>query len=204
MITLRALIAVTASALALCGCAAGPDGTRSATPAGATPAGIATAGPGGAGTATPEETASTSPPGPTASASVPKALRFTAKTLEGEAFAGDTLAGKPVVFWFWAPWCPKCRSEAPNVKKAADTYQDVSFVGIASLDSEAAMKEFVQQTGTGGLTHLSDEKGTVWAKFGIASQSTFLFMRPDGTTTKATGPLGAEELTAYVKKLRAG
>ncbi|MBE3012464.1 hypothetical protein IL992_25195 [Microbispora sp. NEAU-D428] len=80
----------------------------------------------------------------------------------------------------------------------------MSFVGVASLDGEAAMKEFVQQTGTGGLTHLSDEKGAVWAKLGVASQSTFLFMRPDGTTTKATGPLGAEELAAHLEKLRAG
>lgn len=181
MITVRALVAIAASALLLSACGAEPAVTRAATPAPA---------------ATPSKSA-TSP-------AVPAALRFTSKTMDGQAFTGESLAGKPVVFWFWAPWCPKCRSEAPHVKTAAAAYRDVTFVGVASLDTEAAMKEFVEQTGTGGITHLSDEKGQVWAKLGVASQSTFLFVRPDGTTAKATGPLGAEELTAQVEKLRKG
>ncbi|MFE0156061.1 TlpA family protein disulfide reductase [Nonomuraea sp. NPDC059007] len=157
--------------------------------------------------ATSQAPAATSTPSGTASSaarSIPAALRFTAKTLDGQAFSGETLAGKPVVFWFWAPWCPKCRAEAPHVKAAAAAYRDVAFVGVASLDTEAAMKEFVQRTGTGGIPHLSDEKGAVWATFGIASQSTFLFMKADGSTSKATGPLGVEEVNAQVEKLRAG
>ncbi|MCK2217099.1 redoxin domain-containing protein [Actinomadura sp. ATCC 31491] len=144
--------------------------------------------------------------GPASEAAQPAAaaLGFTARTLDGQAFAGETLKGKPVVLWFWAPWCPKCRAEAPHVKAAAAAHRDVTFVGVASLDDEGAMKEFVQQTGTGGITHLSDAEGEVWARFGIASQSTFLFVRPDGSTTKATGPLDGEELTAQVGKLRQG
>jgi thiol-disulfide isomerase/thioredoxin len=110
---------------------------------------------------------------------VPAALRFAATTLSGKKFEGASLAGKPVVFWFWAPWCPKCLSEAPAVKKAAAAYQDVAFVGVASLDTEAAMKEFVRRTGTDGIVQLSDEKGAVWAKLGVA-QRTAPRRRPRG------------------------
>ncbi|WP_157246944.1 redoxin domain-containing protein [Nonomuraea typhae] len=191
MIAVRTTVAVAASFLLLAACgsermsATGTSASTSQAPAstGAVP-----------------PPASSTPPAKT----VPAALKFTAKTLDGQSFDGKSLAGKPVVFWFWAPWCPKCRAEAPNVKAAAAAYRDVAFVGVASLDTEPAMKEFVQQTGTGAITHLSDEKGEVWAKLGIASQSTFLFMNADGSTTKATGPLGAEEVGARVEKLRSG
>lgn len=142
--------------------------------------------------------------GPAGKTPVPAALEFSAKTLDGQQFRGASLAGKPVVFWFWAPWCPKCRSEAPAVKAAAARYGDVTFVGVAGLDTEAAMKEFVQRTGTGGIVQLSDEKGAVWTKLGVSEQSTFVFMRPDGGTTKASGPLGKDALDGHVRKLLAG
>ncbi|MEV0582601.1 redoxin domain-containing protein [Nonomuraea sp. NPDC050310] len=132
---------------------------------------------------------------------VPAALRFTARTLDGRPFDGAGLAGRPVVFWFWAPWCPKCRAEAPAVKAVAAEYGEAAFVGVAGLDTEAAMKEFVQRTGTGSIVQLADPKGAVWTKLGVSSQSTFVFLRPDGSTTKATGPLGEAELAGHVRKL---
>ncbi|MFB9525945.1 redoxin domain-containing protein [Nonomuraea roseola] len=99
------------------------------------------------------------------------------------------MAGKPVVFWFWVPWCPRCRSEAPAVKAAAATYDHVAFVGVAGLDTEAALREFVQRTGTGDVTHLADAKGAVWTRLGVSEQ-------PDGSTTKATGPSARATWTA--------
>jgi thiol-disulfide isomerase/thioredoxin len=152
-------------------------------------------------TPTPQQTPSSEP---SKAATAPAALKFTAKTLGGEAFEGASLAGRPVVFWFWAPWCPKCQSEAPAVKAAAKKYGNVAFVGVAGLDTEAAMKEFVQRTGTGTIVQLSDEKGTVWTKLGVSQQSTFVFMKPDGSTEKASGPLGSDELNGLVQKLIAG
>jgi thiol-disulfide isomerase/thioredoxin len=125
-------------------------------------------------------------------------------TLDGASFDGRSLASKPVVFWFWAPWCPKCLSEAPAVKAAAAKHKDVAFVGVAGLDTEAAMKEFVQRTGTGNIVQLSDDKGVVWTKLGVSAQSTFVFMKPDGSTEKASGPLGENSLTEHVQKLLAG
>jgi peroxiredoxin len=135
----------------------------------------------------------------------PAALAFTAKTLDGETFHGSTLAGKPVVFWFWAPWCPKCNIEAGAVKTVAERYKaKVTFVGVAGLDTEAAMKDFVDRTGTDTFVQLSDAAGTVWTKLKVAQQSTFVFMKPDGSTTMASGPVGIGSLTTQVEKLLAG
>jgi hypothetical protein len=61
-------------------------------------------------TAAPEAAATTTAdadadPGPfeEAPAAVPAALQFTAPLVGGGSFDGATAAGKPTVFWFWAP-----------------------------------------------------------------------------------------------------
>ncbi|MDP4510537.1 TlpA family protein disulfide reductase [Nonomuraea turcica] len=203
MIPVRTAAAIATAALLAAGCGGpGQDGAESGTtsaPVTSTMTSAPTASP--STSVTPEPTASQE----TASkGSVPAALEFSAWTLDGETFQGASLAGKPVVFWFWAPWCPKCMSEAPHVKAAAAQYGDVAFVGVAGLDTEAAMKEFVQRTKTENFPHLSDEKGAVWTKLGVSQQSTFVFMKPDGTTAKASGPLGKDQLDELVRALRDG
>ncbi|WP_327583780.1 redoxin domain-containing protein [Nonomuraea sp. NBC_00507] len=190
---IRVMAVLVAAGLLIAGCGGAVETVRGDAPVSAT---VATA------TPAPATTASGTP-GASGDARVPDALKFTATTLGGQTFDGASLAGKPVVFWFWAPWCPKCQSEAPAVKAAAKKYADVAFVGVAGLDSEAAMKDFVRRTGTGDLAHLSDEKGVVWTRLGITQQSTFVFMKPDGTTAKASGPLDSDELDSLVAKLLA-
>ncbi|MGP4025888.1 redoxin domain-containing protein [Actinomadura sp. 3N407] len=165
-------------------------------------------GTGGEATTAPEPTAD-APGTPAARSSgaaaedVPETLRFQGETLDGEAFDGASLAGKPVVFWFWAPWCSKCLSEGPNVAKAADKYGDrVSFVGIGGLDDgKDRLRTFVSRTGTKSLTHLDDRTGKLYSHFKVTSQSSFVFMAPDGTTSKDSGPLGPSELNRHVDEL---
>jgi hypothetical protein len=49
-------------------------------------------------------TAATSPDGDaTTATAVPEALQFTAPLVGGGEFTGADSAGKPTVFWFWAP-----------------------------------------------------------------------------------------------------
>lgn len=160
-----------------------------------------------AGSAPPAPTTTTSAPSPdngaTASApaaDVPALLKFTGTTLDGKAFDGATLAGSPAVFWFWAPWCPKCQADGPTVAKTAEKYGDqVRFVGIAGLDkSKDQMTKFVDRTGTAGLVHLDDRTGALYKHFKITSQSSYLFVSPDGSTESATGPLDEGELTELI------
>ncbi|WP_212988213.1 TlpA family protein disulfide reductase [Actinoplanes auranticolor] len=140
---------------------------------------------------------------PTASgpaADVPALLKFTGTTLEGAAFDGTRLAGGPVVFWFWAPWCPKCQAEGPAVAKTAKKYGDkVRFVGIAGLDkNKDQMTKFVDRTGTSGLVQLDDRTGALYKHFKVTSQSSYLFVSPDGKTRSATGPLDEGQLSELI------
>ncbi|MDD2857175.1 MAG: redoxin domain-containing protein [Candidatus Nanopelagicales bacterium] len=136
------------------------------------------------------------------SAATPQALAFTATTVDGAAFNGASLTGKPVVFWFWAPWCTVCRAESPDVAKVAAEFKGkVTFIGIAGLGPVQDMRAFVSQTSTGGFTHLADEDGSLWSRFGVVAQPSFVFVTPDGQSQEFTGGLGADDLRTVASKL---
>lgn len=135
-------------------------------------------------------------PGPVRNAAVgAEALQFTATTLEGTKFAGQSLAGKPAVLWFWAPWCPVCQHEAPSVARAARANPGVTFVGVAAQDQLPAMKEFVTKYHMGSFTHLADLNGSVWQRFGVTQQPAFAFIAADGTVDVVKGTLSEQALT---------
>ncbi|WP_433005430.1 redoxin domain-containing protein [Kribbella sp. CA-294648] len=115
------------------------------------------------------------------SAAVPEALKFTATTLDGKAFDGAALAGKPAVLWFWAPWCPRCRAQAAATGKVAADYQGrVNVVGVAGLDKADAMRGFVTEQKVTGFPHLADETGAVWKRFEVTEQSVYVVLDAKG------------------------
>jgi hypothetical protein len=63
------------------------------------------------------------------------------------------------------------------------------------------MTAFVEDTGTGGLTHLADVDGDVWSRFGILAQPSFAFVSPDGGAEVFAGSLAADDLRAAVLEL---
>ncbi|MDR7381850.1 TlpA family protein disulfide reductase [Promicromonospora iranensis] len=129
------------------------------------------------------------------------ALTFTATTVDGADFAAADLAGRPTVLWFWAPWCPTCVSQSPQVLDLAEEHGDaVNVVGVAGLDEPAAMADFIEMTDTDSLTHLNDEEGAVWRQFGITEQSTFAVLDKNGVVTH-TGHLDPDELAGRVAEL---
>jgi thiol-disulfide isomerase/thioredoxin len=112
---------------------------------------------------------------------VPATLTFTGTTLDGKAFDAASLAGRPTVLWFWAPWCATCFGQAASVSDMQDEFgTKVNLLGVAGLGDAKAMKEFVTDGQVGDVTHLNDQAGTVWKKFKIAEQSTYVFLDRDG------------------------
>ncbi len=132
--------------------------------------------------AAPPATGAASPTASGAAAAVPPTLTFTARTVGGAEFNGATLAGRPTVLWFWAPWCSTCAGQAKGVKTTAEQLTGkVNVVGVGGLDDEAAMRRFISQWKLDAVPHLSDQAGTVWKKFAVTSQSTFVLLDSRGT-----------------------
>ena len=134
-------------------------------------------------------------------ATVPAQLQFSARTLGGQTFSGASLAGKPAVLWFWAPWCPTCQQEAPALAKVAAANPRVTFVGVAARDQVPSMQSFVDKYHLGGLTQLADTDGAVWAKFGITRQPAWAFVGADGSVDVVKSRLTESQLAERVSGL---
>ncbi|RLP98410.1 redoxin domain-containing protein, partial [Micromonospora sp. CV4] len=134
-------------------------------------------------------------------ARVPDTLRFAGTTLTGTAFDAAQLAGRPVVLWFWAPWCATCASQAWTVAEIAPKYRDtVPIVGVAGLGEQRAMKDFVTEFELAGTPQIDDRAGKLWRRFKVTEQSTFLIIDRDGKVVHQ-GFLDGEALTARVRAL---
>jgi thiol-disulfide isomerase/thioredoxin len=173
-------------------------GAVSCTGTASPPAAVAGTAPTTTGTAsTTTPTATGSPP----PAQVPDVLRFTGTTLTGAAFDAAQLAGKPVVLWFWAPWCATCASQAWTVAEVAPRYRDtVPIIGVAGLGEQRAMKEFVTEFDLAGTPQIEDRKGALWKRFKVTEQSIFVIIDRNGTIVHQ-GFLDGEALAARVAAL---
>jgi thiol-disulfide isomerase/thioredoxin len=133
---------------------------------------------------------------------VPEQLRFSAKTLDGKDFSGATLAGKPAVVWFWAPWCPRCQGEAEDIAAAAkETAGRVAFLGVAALDEVPAMRKFVREYDLGSFPHLADTDAAVWKRFGVVEQPAHAFITAAGEVEMVLKQLPTNELLDRVRAL---
>lgn len=126
---------------------------------------------------------------------------FEATTLAGEPFDGRDLAGRPAVLWFWAPWCPTCRAQIPNLEQQAAAHGDeVAFVGVGGLDSEDSIEQAAGDIAN--LTHLVDPDGLVWRHFEVRAQSTYTVIDADGEIL-SEGYLDDGDLNDLVEALAA-
>ena len=60
---------------------------------------------------------------------------LTMTTLDGKTITTKELAGKVVIFNFWATWCTPCRAEIPDLVKLQNQYKDhLVIIGVLSDD----------------------------------------------------------------------
>lgn len=109
-----------------------------------------------------------------------------------------------MVLWFWAPWCATCASQAWTVAEIAPKYRDtVPVIGVAGLGEQPAMKQFVTEFDLAGTPQLDDRAGTLWRRFEVVEQSTFVIIDRDGRVVRQ-GFLDGESLTRQVEALARG
>ena len=75
---------------------------------------------------------------------------------------------KPVVLNVWASWCIPCRSEAPLLRRAADTFGDqVRIIGLNVRDTQPDAREFIAEFfADSDIEHLFDRSGEVPGSLG--------------------------------------
>ena len=188
-------LAVAVALLVLAGCTVPGAGSGVAAPGPTPPAASPTTAPSPSpSAATPESRPVSATPAPT---TVPATLAFTSTTVDGQSFDGTSLAGKPVLLWFWAPWCPTCRSQTDDVQAVArDFAGKVAVIGVGSLADAAAIRGFAADVS--GLTHLNDESGEVFRHFKVVQQSSFVLLDAQSRKAWSVGYGGSDDLAHQV------
>ena len=62
------------------------------------------------------------------------------------------------------------------------------------------MASFVESRGVDGFVHVNDERGRLWARYGVTYQPAFVLMKANGTT-ETRGALGESELQSLIDEL---
>lgn len=183
-------LAVVAALLALSACGS-DDGGVTATPDDATTSASSTS------PTTPVVEDETSRPESSPATAVPASLDFRATTVSGDAFDAASVAGRPVLLWFWAPWCPTCRGQIPQVESLASDYgDDLTVIGVGSLDSSDAIAAFAEEVDD--FTQLEDVEGELYRRFDIVEQSSFVLLDAAGEVAFSTGYGGSDDLADEV------
>lgn len=109
------------------------------------------------------------------------APEFQLTTLQGQEISLAQVAGKVVVFDFWATWCPPCRESVPELKALTKKYPNDKLVLISvSADSdEEAWREFVAKKNMDWAQY-RDHDHKILEAFDVHAFPTYLVITGDG------------------------
>ncbi|HXV70236.1 MAG TPA: TlpA disulfide reductase family protein [Acidimicrobiia bacterium] len=94
--------------------------------------------------------------------------------------------GRPAVVNVWASWCLPCRSEAPLLTRAAETYgNQIEFIGVDVQDSQTEAKDFLVEYGLTGFDHFFDPSRAIPNHYNAFGTPVTLFFAPGGELVRA-------------------
>ncbi len=144
------------------------------------------------------------PPAPLAAPAVGAAAPdFSVKASDGATLTKADLAGKPVLFVFFASWCPHCQAEAPKLKAIAQANPDLQVVaiGVGNNDTQKDIWGFQKKFDLPFATY--DDGGKAASVYGITSYPTLVSMDKNGMIRdRDTGEVTPDRLNALVGKAK--
>ena len=105
---------------------------------------------------------------------------FTGELLDGSTFSIAEFAGEPVLFHFWATWCPICELENGSIQSIS---QDYPVISIASWsEDKAEVNAYLQKN---QLTYpvMLDTSGELAQSFGLKGVPASFILDPSGEIT---------------------
>ena len=132
-----------------------------------------------------------------------KAPAFSERDLEGYLQSTSKYAGKPLVLYFWATWCPACVNEVKKIKKIWQNYHSkgIHFVSVSLDEDKDKLEKFIEEK---DIRYPVLFDGTGWKneivkKYSVVSTPTFVLIGADGNIQTSGGGINA--LEKELKKL---
>ena len=115
-----------------------------------------------------------------------------------ESLATD---GRPVILNFWASWCFPCRQEMPVLDAAAKANPQLTFIGLATDDTEIGSAEFAEEVAVSYPLGW-DSTGLIGQKYGALLLPMTIVIDPSGTiVARKPGELTADTLNDLIATL---
>ena len=130
---------------------------------------------------------------------IPELVVTDVDTGEQVTLASMVPADKPTLLWFWAPHCPTCRGETPELNDfAAEHGDEIAIVGVGARDDYAYAQEFIEDTGV-PFAMTWDETGESWKAFEVPFQPAGVLVSADGEwLARWQGVIPLEEVLTQV------
>ena len=97
--------------------------------------------------------------------------------------------GQAVLLYFWADWCPICKTTAGSVSSIAEDWP-VTSIAVQSGTPEA-IAAYMREHGYGWPT-LPDPQGTLLRRYGLPGTPAFVIVAPNGDIRFVTAGYTAE------------
>lgn len=106
--------------------------------------------------------------------------RFSGVLMDGTAFTVSEFAGRPVLFHFWATWCPICDLQKGSIQSIDEDYPVISIASWSEGKAEVAA--YMQQN---QLTFpvMLDNNGELAQDFGLQGVPASFILDPQGNIT---------------------
>jgi len=111
------------------------------------------------------------------------------RTLDGRAFELAQFHGKPSVIYFWASWCPVCKTMQGTVQAVAKDHPVISLA--LQSGGEAEVRRYMNDQGFNPET-LLDEDGAIGKRFGLRGVPALFILGPEGNIRFATAGYTSE------------
>jgi thiol-disulfide isomerase/thioredoxin len=128
------------------------------------------------------------------------------QTLDGRTLTNADLAGRSLVLNFWAPWCPPCLKEMPEIDRFArsEAGRGTLVIGLA-VDEKANVERYLAEHPVSFPIVVVGYPGLAWGRRlgNDASALPFsaVYDRSQKLVQRKLGPTSEAELSGWAKQL---